>query len=216
MKSSKKQLDILCVVAHPDDLELMAGGTIAKWIHENNKVHVLTLSHGVWTAPDGSLMRDKAEALIEETAAADYLGYSIQNLEYPAMDLEHEDKLVVEVLKRIEKYNINTLICPWSGDIHHDHETVSRIALSASRRIPRVLMGQINYYLWDFFTPNIFVDISNHWEQKIEALKCYKSQWDRAGQDWLEFLDATSRYYGKMIGVERAEGFITKKFKIDI
>ncbi len=206
------QLKVLCVVAHPDDLEIMAGGTIAKFISEGHIVNVLTLSHGVWKAPDGSLMRDKENAIKEEEAAAEYLGYSIENLGYPAMNLKHEDKIVVEVLKRIEKYNVNTLLCPWSKDVHHDHEIVSRIALSASRRIPRILMGQINYYLREIFTPNIFVDISDFWESKIEALKCYSTQWDRAGQDWFEFLDLTTRFYGKMVGVKRAEGFISNKF----
>jgi len=75
-------------------------------------------------------------------------------------------------------------------------------------------MGQINYYLKDFFTPNIFVDISDTWEQKIEALKCFSGQWDRAGTDWYEYLDLTSRYYGKIIGVRRAEGFISGKYLI--
>lgn len=75
-----------------------------------------------------------------------------------------------------------------------------------------MLMGQINYYLKEFFTPNIFVDISDTWDKKIGALKCFSGQWSRAGKDWYEYLDATSRYYGKMIGVKRAEGFVSVKY----
>jgi len=75
-------------------------------------------------------------------------------------------------------------------------------------------MGQINYYLNSFFTPNIFVDITDTWEKKIESLKCFSGQWERAGADWYEYLDITSRYYGKIIGVKRAEGFISAKFLI--
>lgn len=70
-------------------------------------------------------------------------------------------------------------------------------------------MGQINYFLRDFFVPNVFVDISETWEKKIEACMIYKSQWR---QDWYEFLNATTTYYGKIIGVERAEGFYSPKF----
>ena len=208
----ENQLKVLCVVAHPDDLEIMAGGTIAKFISEVHTTARSQVPVDPFKPPNGSLMRDKENAIKEEVAAAEYLGYSIENLGYPAMNLKHEDKLVVEVLKRIEKYNVNTLLCPWSQDLHHDHEIVSRIALSASRRIPRILMGQINYYLREIFTPNIFVDISDFWDYKIEALKCYTNQWDRAGQDWFEFLDLTTRFYGKMVGVKRAEGFISNKF----
>jgi LmbE family N-acetylglucosaminyl deacetylase len=73
-------------------------------------------------------------------------------------------------------------------------------------------MGQINYYLRKSFSPNFFVDISDTWAEKIEALQCFRSQWQRAGEDWFEFADYTTRYYGKMCGVERAEGFVTSKF----
>ncbi len=125
------------------------------------------------------------------------------------MDLEFGMR-VSFVLKRIEKHKPDTLLYPWSNDLHHDHEIASRIACSASRRVPRILMGQINYYLKDFFTPNIFVDISDTWEQKIEALKCFSGQWDRAGTDWYEYpLDLTSRIYGKII-VSATEDFFRK------
>jgi LmbE family N-acetylglucosaminyl deacetylase len=202
---------VLAVIAHADDLELMAGGTVAKWVAEGDAVHVLTLSDGAWTAPDGSRMRDKAEALAEEQRAAACLGYTVENLGHPAMDLKFEDRLVVEVLRRIEQRRVDTLLCPWERDIHHDHEVVSRIAIAATRRVPRVLMGQINYYLREFFRPNVFVDVSATWTKKIAALECYRAQWQRAGKDWYGFLDETTRYYGRMVGVERAEGFVSSK-----
>jgi N-acetylglucosamine malate deacetylase 1 len=202
---------VLCVIAHADDLELMAGGTVAKWIAEGHAVHVLTISNGAWTAPDGGVMRDAQEALAEEQRAAACLGYTMENLGLPAMDLKFEDRLVVEVLHRIEARRADTLLCPWERDEHHDHEVVSRIAVSATRRVPRVLMGQINYYLRDFFRPNVFVDITATWPKKIEALQCYGRQWERAGKDWYGFLDEATRYYGRMVGVERAEGFLSSK-----
>jgi LmbE family N-acetylglucosaminyl deacetylase len=212
--SINQKMNVLCVGAHPDDIELMAGGTISRWVRVGHKVHILTVSNGVWSAPDGTLMRDETEALKEETRAAKALGVKVENLQRPAMDLKFEDNLVCEVLKRIEKLKIDTLICPWEKDIHHDHEVVSRIAVSASRRVPRVLMGQINFYLRDYFTPNFFVDISKTWNQKIKALSCYTTQWKRAGKEWHGFLDETTRYYGRIAGVERAEGFVTKKFSV--
>lgn len=210
--STDKRMKVLCIIAHPDDLELMAGGTIAKWVGEGHAVHVLTFSDGSWTNPNGTCMRAPEEALAEEKKAAAFLGYTVENLSYPAMGLQFDDKLVCEVLTRIDRINADLILCPWDRDLHHDHEVVSRIAISASRRVPKILMGQINYYLRDVFTPNVFVDISSTWDQKIESLKCFKEQWSRAGEDWYKYLDETTRYYGRMIGVERAEGFITKKF----
>jgi len=209
-----KKQNILGVIAHPDDLELMAGGTIARWVEEGHNVHVLTFTDGVWTAPDGRRMRESQDALREEKKAADFLGYTVENLGYPAMDLVFHDNHVLEVLQRIDKWDADLLLCPWCSDTHHDHEVVARITISASRRVPRVMMGQINYYLNDFFKPNIFVDISDSWDKKIDALKFFTSQWERAGPDWIEYLDSVTRYYGKITGVERAEGFVSKKFLI--
>ena len=205
-------MNVLCVIAHPDDIELMAGGTLAKWTNEGHQIHVLTFTDGVWKSPYSVVMRDCKEALSEEKKAADLLGYTVENLQYQAMEMKFQDKHVCEVLKRIDKHNIDTMICPFEKDLSHDHEVVSRIAISASRRVKRVLMGQINYYLRNMFAPNYFVDISDTWNKKIKALHCFESQWERTGDDWLKYLDLITSYYGKMCGVERAEGFVTNKF----
>ena len=215
MSTSEKKRSILGVLAHADDLELMAGGTIAKWAKEGHKIHVMTFTDGVWESSNGEIMRNKEEALEEEKEVAKYLGYTVENLGYHATNLDFKDKHVLEVLHRINKHNVDTLICPWEYDNNYDHQIASKIALTASGRVPRILMGQINYYLREFFTPNFFVDISDTWEQKMGALKHYKSEWKRLGSDWCEFLDATTTYYGKMSGAKRAEGFITHKFLED-
>ena len=69
---------IVCVAAHPDDVEHMAGGSLARWIRAGRKVHVLTLTHGGWQSPDGSLRRDAEVALEEERSAAATIGYTVE------------------------------------------------------------------------------------------------------------------------------------------
>jgi LmbE family N-acetylglucosaminyl deacetylase len=208
---SEGKMNVLGVVAHPDDLEFMAGGSVARWLGEGHTVHVLTLTTGVWRSPDGTLMRTEEEAVREGRSAAEMLGYTVEFLRETTMDLRFEDRLVCEVLRRVDALRIDTILCPWEGDLHHDHEVAARIASSASRRVPRVLMGQVNWYLREFFCPNVFVDVTETWQRKIEALRCFKGQWDRVGSEWLRHLDETTRYYGRMVGVERAEGFVSKK-----
>ena len=204
--------NVLCIAAHPDDVELMAGGTVAKWAGAGCAVRILTLTHGAWQSPAGEWMRNPEQAKEEERAAAEVLGVGVENLNLPMMDLRHEDRHVVEVLRRIEQYDVDTLICPWERDLFHDHEVASRIAISASRRVDRVLMGAINGYLRNVFTPNLFVDITDTWELKVAALERYEGEWKRAKEEWLPWLDETTRTYGRMVGVERAEGFVTRKF----
>jgi LmbE family N-acetylglucosaminyl deacetylase len=203
--------NILAIVAHADDLELMAGGSIIKWIAEGKKIHVINLTDSELILPDGTKYRSKEEASAEEKTVSEYLGYSIENGGNPALQFRYNDESVVMVLNCIKKYNIDTLLTHFEKDAHFDHEISARIAIAASRRVPNILMGQANYFLREFFTPNVFVDITDTWEKKIKAMELYKSQWRL---DWFEFLDATSHYYGKIAGVERAEGFYTPKFRL--
>lgn len=205
-------MNILCCGAHPDDIELMAGGTLSRFASEGHKIHCIVFSNGSWLKPDGEIGRDPQVAVAENREIAKALKYELNILDEKTMDIPFEDRLVSVVLREIEKNNIDTLILPWEGDLHKDHQTVARIGISASRRVPRVLHGQINYYLHSFFCPNFFVDISDHYENKINVLKKYKSVWAGKEDDWREFLHATHTYYGKMIGTKMAEGFITNKY----
>jgi len=89
----------------------------------------------------------------------------------------------------------------------------SRIAIGASRKIPRVLLGQCNWYIYkNLFTPNIFIDISETYKYKIQALKCYKSEMNRVGTKWLDYIDSITKTYGYIASAKRAEGFIASKF----
>lgn len=203
---------VLAVVAHPDDLELMAGGAVARWTGRGAAVHCITLTDGVWTTPDGRSMRDAETAMREAEAAARILGHTVEFLGRPAMDLRFEDALVREVLARVERLRPDTIMCPWDRDLHHDHEVASRIAVAASRRVPRVVMGQINSYVAEVFAPNLFVDIAATWDRKLAALACYESEWQRARGEWQPFIDHASRHYGRMVGVARAEGFVSRKY----
>jgi LmbE family N-acetylglucosaminyl deacetylase len=210
--STEPGRSILCVGAHPDDVEVMAGGSIARWVANGDRVHAVVLTDGVWTTPDGRVMRDRDEAAREAADAAAALGITTEILGRPALRLQYDDDLVRELLVRVDRHAIDTIVCPWDGDLHHDHEMTARMAVAASRRVPRVLMGQINPYLRQTFAPNLFVDVTATFDAKIRAVQCYRGEWARAGSEWMPFLDDSSRTYGRMVGVARAEGFVTHKF----
>lgn len=207
--------NILCVVAHPDDVEMMAGGAVLRWKKEGKKVHVLIFTDGSWYTPDGVFLRDPDETRKDIERVADFIGYdSCEVLGEKNTHLEYSDRLVCEVLNRVSKYNIDTIITTWMKDTNRDHEMASRIAQAASRRVPRFLEAQVNYYMHEFFSPNFYVDVTDEWENKIKAMEMYRSEWQRGGDDWQEFLDITSRYYGKVVGVKRAEAFFVHKYLI--
>lgn len=205
--------NVLAVIAHPDDLEIMAGGTVMKWKRQGKEIHVLIFTDGSWYTPDGVFLRDPVETKKDVDNVVSFMRYdSCEMLDAKNTHLEYEDKYVCEVLNRIKKYDIDTIITTWSGDINHDHEVASRIAKAASRRIPHILEGQVNYYMNEFFVPNMYMDITEEWEDKLKAVSMYRSEWQRGGQDWEEFMDVVSRYYGKTVGVKRAEAFFSPKF----
>lgn len=207
--------NVLCVVAHPDDVEMMAGGSVLKWKREGKKIHVLIFTDGSWYTPEGVFLREPVETKKDIERVATYMGYdSCDVLDEKNTHLEYSDRLVCEVLNRVTKYNIDTIMTTWMKDTNRDHEMASRIAQAASRRVPRFLEAQVNYYMHEVFSPNFYVDVTEEWEKKIEAMSYYRSEWQRGGEDWKEFLDITSRYYGKIVGVKRAEGFFVQKYLI--
>lgn len=206
---------VLAIIAHPDDLEMMAGGTILKWLSEGKEVHVLVLTNGTWVTPDNVAMRSVEGNHTEFAAVAKRVGYtSGEMLDACSTQLEFSDSLVCKVMNLLSKHKIDTVLTLWNKDTNHDHQIASLIASVAAKRIPTLIEGQVNYYMEDFFAPNMYVDISDYWDDKIEAMKCYEGEWSRAGEDWYEFMDITTRYYGKVVGVKRAEGFIVKRFKL--
>lgn len=211
----KEIQNVLCVVAHPDDVEMMAGGAMLKWKKEGKRIHVLIFTDGSWYTPEGVFLRDPVETKKDVERVAAFMGYdSCEILDEKNTHLEYSDRLVCEVLNRISKYNIDTIVTTWIKDTNRDHEMASRIAQAASRRVPRFLEAQVNYYMHEVFSPNCYVDITDEWEDKLEVLSYYRSEWQRGGNDWNEFLDVTSRYYGKIVGVRRAEAFFVQKYLI--
>jgi LmbE family N-acetylglucosaminyl deacetylase len=190
----------------------MAGGLICKYVNEGSSITGLIFTDGSWMDHAGIIQRESIESIKEAKIVANFLKYELIILSNPALAIHFTDNLVSFVLKIIEGKNIDTLVLPWYKDIHPDHKVVSEIGIAASRRIPRVLFGQINYFVNDFFTPNLYIDITPHFQRKIEALSLFHSVWSNNSEDWTEFMTATHTYYGKLSNTKFAEGFLSNKF----
>ncbi len=207
--------NLLVVAAHPDDAELMAGGTIAKVTRAGGKVRVVNLTDGEWCDPEGMEHRTGGRAVKEGEEAARVLGYEVDCLYESAMRLEYEDRIVCQVLKIVERFRPDLLIVPWTGDAHRDHRIAAEIGLACARTIPRVLMGEINWYVHDeAFQANVFVDVTDTYPVKIQALRCYRSEMDRRLDSWMKYLDSRSVLHGLVCGCQFAEGFRAVKFTL--
>lgn len=210
--------NILVVSAHHDDLEVACGGAVARFVAEGHTVTSLVMTHSGYQDQHGREVRRRADALAEGRAAAAVLGYDLISLDEDTFDIPVADRSTARIIDIVQTRKIDTVFTHWAGDTHPAHARVHTMALQACRRVPRLFVFAANWYIGDLpFHPTTFVSLEeDHWQKKLEALACYKSEYARAGQVWVEYLDHGTRNYGVQLGVERAEGFGTLKNLMDL
>ena len=126
--------------------------------------------------------------------------------QFKTLHVEFVDELNVEILRIIEENKIDRVYIHWAGDIHHDHQAVSRASLHSCRHVPRLLMYRSNWYHSPVdFRGNFYVDITNFWGQKEAAIRAHVSEMNRTGEKWIEFFKNEAENAGQRIGVKRAE-----------
>lgn len=206
---------ILAVSAHPDDIEIMAGGSLLKWKDEGMEIHALIVTDGSGISPEGTPIRLREDALREQDAVSKIMQYdTCEVLGEKSLYLTYKDEVVCEILRRIKQYGIDTILTCWDKDTHRDHAVVAQMAKMAGRHVPNFLMGQINYYIHDFYCPNVYVDISDYWDKKLQTCRLFSSAWKNHDKDWYDFLNSTATYFGRIVATDKAEGFIASKLLI--
>lgn len=199
--SSKKPRKILCIGAHPDDLEIGMGGTITRHIKKGDEV--LMAVSIVPYAKDQRLDEVKKAALL--------LGADSTTLD---LNLDHKI-LTREIIgifdSLITKFKPDIIYTHWNHDSHQDHRIVSEAVFSAARdnqsdlfMFEQVLPGGIVPYT---FRAQKIVDISLYINQKTQALKAHKSQYKKNRYNWVAGVKGRASQWGYMIGVKYAEAF---------
>jgi bacillithiol biosynthesis deacetylase BshB1 len=213
-------LDILVIAPHPDDAELGMAGAILKFRHEGKKVGVLDLTSGEPT-PFGSLEKRAAET----AAATKILGLDWrQNLGLPNRSLEATLDARKQLAAVIRQVRPQWLFAPYWVDAHPDHVAATQLVEAArfwAKLSKTDMPGEpwhpqriYNYYcvhLKHAAQPAFVLDISEYWEQKFAAIRCYQSQFiEGRSTDPPTFLDQLrdeAAYWGKTIGVRYGEPF---------
>jgi len=222
-----KKLNILAFGAHPDDVELGAGGTLIA--HKK-----MGYSFGIIDLTLGELgTRGTVEVRLKEAkAAAKIMGAEVrENLEMKDGFFKNDQAHQLQVIKTIRKYQPDIVICNAPEDRHPDHgragellqeacfysglEKIATKGLKAWR--PKHVLHYIQYR---DLKPTMFVDISDVIETKFDAIKAHKSQfYDPKSKEsatlisqpeFLENIKNRSAYYGQYINAKHAEGFISK------
>ena len=227
------KLDILAFGAHPDDVELGAGATIAKEISLGKKVGIVDLTRGELGTRGSAELRD-----IEAANAAKILGVSVrENLGFADGFFINDKKHQLEIIKMIRKYKPEIVLCNAIDDRHIDHPKGSKLVsdacfLSGLLKIETDLAGnqqekwrpkQVYHYIqWKNIEPDFVVDVSNFMEKKEAAVLAYSSQFfdpksnapetPITSKNFTDSVNYRAKDLGRLIGVDYAEGFTSERY----
>ena len=199
-------LNLLAIGAHPDDIELGAGGFVHRLISElGARVRFLVFTHGV-TSRRASRDFDPGQRHQESIKAAALLGLEERDvtvLGYPDCGLHGAlHPLIQEVERMIGAEPFDVVLTHASGDTHQDHKSVYEATISATRNFGgTVLLYQAPSTIPNEFRPTFFVDVRDaHFEAKQCALREHVSQREKsfmaadrvlwAARSWAAFLNA--------------------------
>jgi LmbE family N-acetylglucosaminyl deacetylase len=222
----------LAVYAHPDDPEISAGGTLARWAEDGTEVWVLVTTRGDKGTQDPAVdTAALAELRVEETAkAAALLGFAgTRHLAHPDGALVDDQELRGSIVRVIREVRPEVVLCPdptavFFGDGYYNHRdhritgwaTLDAVAPAASNPhyFPEHLADGLAVhhvravYLSGTLEPNTWIDISTTLERKIDALFCHASQLpDEAGEWFRDFLRGRAEEAGAPANVRYAEPF---------
>ena len=201
----KRAVSILAIGAHPDDIELGCGGSLAKHASEGARVKAVIFSRG----RRGSLSDE--DRAIETDTALRMLGVEhISVYDFEDTQLWRFVTEMVEVLDRhIAASNPDRVYTMFQHDRHQDHRAVYEASSIACRRVPQVL-GYETPSSYPNFTPTVFQTIEEHLSSKIAALLSHKSQGERLYMQE-EKIRAAAHFRGVQIEVGPSEGFVPYK-----
>ena len=228
------KLDLLIIVAHPDDAELGAGGTILKYTKAGKKVGVIDLTRGELGTRGSADIRD-----LEAQTAAKILGLAVrENLKFKDGFFNNNEAHQKEVIRVIRKYQPEIVITNAYHDRHPDHGRASELVNDACflAGLPKIITEEegvnqsafrpnlLLHLIQDtYIKPDIVLDISEFMEDKLTAIRAYQTQFFVEGVNldepqtyisdpkFLEIVIGRAREFGKSIHVPFAEGFLSKK-----
>ncbi|MFN4914945.1 MAG: bacillithiol biosynthesis deacetylase BshB1 [Sphingomonadales bacterium] len=225
-------IDILAFGAHPDDVELAAAGTLIHHIKKGAKVAVVDLTSGELGT------RGNAETRAAEAEQSRLIMgvQSRMNLQLRDGFFENDESSLMKVISAIRHFRPRVVLANAIADRHPDHgraaELVSRACFLSG--LPKIVTIEneieqsawrpdvVYYYIQDrHINPDLVVDITDSFAEKMQAIKAFETQFYREGDEgpktpissaeFLHFIEARARDFGRSIGVEFGEGFTTER-----
>ena len=227
--TGQMKLDILAIGAHPDDVELSCSGTLLRHIAQGKTVGLVDLTRGELGTRGTAEIRDA-----EAAEAAKLMGAAIRiNLQMADGFFEHSPENLKSIAQVVRSYQPDIVLANALSDRHPDHGRAAKLISDACFiagliKVPtydetgqpqdRWRPKAVYHYIQDHnLVPDFVVDITNYIDRKIELIMAFKSQFydpestepdsPISSLEFIEFLKAKARTYGRPAGFEFAEGF---------
>ncbi|MDX2042043.1 MAG: bacillithiol biosynthesis deacetylase BshB1 [Acidobacteriota bacterium] len=231
-EQSNLQLDVLAIAAHPDDVELSAGGTLIKLANLGYRTGILDMTRGeAGTRGTPELRRQEAER------AAELLGLAVrENLELPDAHIWLNEESRVRLVRAIRRLRPRVIFTQHWDDAHPDHAHTAQLVREAMHiagltkydseaNQERWRPNCVAHFLFPrTVAPTFIVDISDHYERKWEAIRAHASQFHNPASPqnkeaqsrvstpaFLREMEARDRYFGALINCEHGEAFYVRE-----
>ncbi len=223
------KLDILVFAAHPDDVELACSGTVLKHISLGYKVGIVDLTKGELGTRGSAAIRSE-----ETKVASELLGIHIrENLGFRDGFFEIDEVHLLKVVEVIRKYQPEIIMANAASDRHPDHKRAGDLVSRANFLSGLLKVQTENQTHWrakavyryiqdNYIEPDFVVDISGFETKKLDAIKAFKSQFydpnsnepstPISREDFLEFVLARAKQFGRPINAEYGEGFTVERY----
>lgn len=214
-------MNILVIAPHADDEILGVGGTLAKYRSNGDKIYVCIATRGAKPLFDDEYM----DNLRKETLLAHNLMGVEKSffLELPSVMLEQIPRHEIndKISKVVQEVKPDIVYIPHFGDMQKDHQIIAEAAMVAVRpkyehKVKEVYSYETlsetewnNPHSANAFMPNVYNDISEYLDEKLEIMKCFKSQLSEfPNPRSLEAIEALAKYRGSTINAKAAEAFM--------
>jgi bacillithiol biosynthesis deacetylase BshB1 len=227
------QIDILAFGAHPDDVELAAGGTVLKHVSLGKSVAIVDLTQG-----EMGTRGSKEDRIREAKESSKILGISNrENLNLGDCFFEESKVELIKVIEQVRRFKPNIVLCNAINDRHPDHGRAGALVSRACylSGLPKIKTQwneksqeshrpvAVYHYIQDrWIDPDVIVDISDFFDDKLKAIKAFKSQFydplstepatPISGEDFLNSIKARAIGLGRYIHTTYGEGFTAERY----
>ncbi len=226
--SRENTLDVLAFGAHPDDVEMTAGGLLCRLVDSGLGVGIIDLTRGELGTRGTPEIRTQ-----EAQAAAEIIGARLRKcLDMPDGDVANTPEARLKVIRALREHRPSLIVIPYRECEHPDHANAGKLVRDAAyfSGLKKIDTGQkrfqpsrvIHYMTRTRFEPTFIVPIDDYFERKMEAVRAHASQFyrpDSAGEDetrisqpgFLDFLALRDRTYGAMVGSMYGEPYYMRE-----